>query len=266
MSTGERAGEIPRMSSPSLREIWQQPYGHQAEDSVTRFLMRFANSLCLPFLDEIHGDWRILAGDADPYIVVLNHSMRIEAVAVPGLLYHLRQGKSIHFLADWNFMLMPFVASLYRHAQVIVVAKKKIKPAFLGVFKSLYEHERSPAERAARKLRDGYPVGIFPEGTMNRDSKKMMRGMPGAAKLSLETGVPVIPVGIRFPKKDAARPISDLDRFSLHIGAPLDVPRITGSPSRSLVLDFHARMMGKLAELSGKSWHPRANKRRKYVS
>ena len=55
--------------------------------------------------------------------MVLNHSQRSEAILIPGLFFFLRDGKRVHFMADWNFCLFPPVAILYRCAQVITLAR-----------------------------------------------------------------------------------------------------------------------------------------------
>jgi len=44
---------------------------------------------------------------SDPFILVANHSSRRESVLVPAILFLHRGGRRIHFLADWNFKLIP---------------------------------------------------------------------------------------------------------------------------------------------------------------
>ena len=50
-------------------------------------------------------------------------------------------------------------------------------------------------ETAVTALRDGKLIGIFPEGTRSPDGR-LYRGKTGVARMALEAGVPVIPVGI----------------------------------------------------------------------
>ncbi len=54
----------------------------------------------------------------------------------------------------------------------------------------------SALEAAAEVLRRGELFGIFPEGTRSRDGY-LYKGRTGAARLSMETGAPIYPVGIR---------------------------------------------------------------------
>ena len=54
---------------------------------------------------------------------------------------------------------------------------------------------RAALDAAAHVLRQGDLFGIFPEGTRSRDGL-LHKGRTGVARLSIETGVPVIPVGL----------------------------------------------------------------------
>jgi 1-acyl-sn-glycerol-3-phosphate acyltransferase len=112
-------------------------------------------------------------------------------------------------------------------------------------------------ERTRTHLLCGRSVGFFPEGTVNRDAGRLLAGRRGAARLSLETGTPVVPVGIRFPHVSPGQVIGDGAAMEIHIGAPLSPP---GCPSRvaplATVRAWHATIMGEIGRLSGKAWHP----------
>lgn len=204
----------------------------------------------------IDGAEHILPGQ-DPFIVALNHSTRLEAIAVPALLMQLRGGKPIHFLADWNFRLIPGVGFLYRRAGVITVLRKPAKPRVLNLLKPLFADAIEPLEQARRHLLAGRPVGLFPEGTVNRDPRRLLRGRAGLARLSLETGVPVIPAGLSFPEVPAGHVIPDRARFTLRLGAPLRPsrrPQSAAGASLSACRDWHAEIMQAIGALSGKRW------------
>jgi 1-acyl-sn-glycerol-3-phosphate acyltransferase len=109
----------------------------------------------------------------------------------------------------------------------------------------------SALERARRQLANGHSVGIFPEGTINRDPDRLLPGHRGAAYLSLATCTPVIPVGIQFP--GAAGRIDDHARMEVAIGAPLAPPRGAGRrPTRAELHGWHAVVMSEIGRLSGK--------------
>lgn len=249
-----------------FKDVWRRELPLQ-ERRGTRLINRTVVSLARRHLVGVEGMLESIHPDNDPFILVLNHNQRLESVLVPNILIFYRGGKLLHFMADWNFMLMPGVATLYRRSGVILVDRKDAKPKFLNVFKPLFKQETTAFQRAAVRLREGGSVGIFPEGTINRDPQRLMRGLPGAAKLALETGVKVVPVGIRFPLLKAAETIRDGAKMSLHIGASIPAPPVAdpSKPNRDEIRAFHAEIMSSLATLSGKSWHPEAQKRRKYV-
>jgi len=86
-------------------------------------------------------------------------------------------------------------------------------------------------DTAVEALRAGKLIGIFPEGTRSPDGR-LYRGKSGVARMALEAGVPVIPVGItgtfeampyhrKFP-----RPYPVIIRF----GAPLTFERYREMP------------------------------------
>jgi 1-acyl-sn-glycerol-3-phosphate acyltransferase len=191
---------------------------------------------------------------ADPFVLVLNHSTRSEALLVPALLTLLRGGPLIHFMADWNFALIPGVGLLYRKAEVLAVTAKPARPRVLDRLRPLYRADTSVLDRARDALRCGRSVGIFPEATVNRDPHRLRPGRRSAALLSLTTGVPVVPAGIRFPDASPDRPIRDRDRMELRIGPPLRPPPPSERPAPADLRAWHATVMTAVAALSGKSW------------
>ena len=136
----------------------------------------------------------------DPFILAINHNTRTEALLVPALIMLHRGGRLIHFLADWNFRLIPGIGLLYRRAETITVTAKHARPRVLDALKPFYRHSLTVLDRARLCLALGKSVGVFPEGRINRDPRRLLAGRRSAALLSLETGVPVVPVGIRFPR------------------------------------------------------------------
>jgi 1-acyl-sn-glycerol-3-phosphate acyltransferase len=219
-----------------------------------RLLLRALALLATRHIVAVHGLEHVRPA-LDPFILVANHSTRREAVLVPALLFLHRGGRIVHFLADWNFQLIPGVGLIYSRAGVITITRKSARPRFLNILKPLYRQRLSTMERAAELLAAGRSVGVFPEGTANRDGSGLLRGRRGAARLSLETGVPVIPLGIRFPGVDPAGPIPRKTPMELHIGAPLRPPlAASAAASSSEVGAWHSVIMSEIAQLSGRTW------------
>jgi 1-acyl-sn-glycerol-3-phosphate acyltransferase len=118
--------------------------------------------------------------------------------------------------------------------------------------KPLYAHAEPSHARALDRLLAGRSVGIYPEGTVNRDPERLLRGRLGAARLSLEAGIPVVPVGIRIVGGDVRWPLLDIT-----FGSPLRPPSLTAETvTRANIRSWHAMIMTEISRLSGKAWEP----------
>jgi 1-acyl-sn-glycerol-3-phosphate acyltransferase len=237
---------------PAPRDILHWPLPHQGLGN--RLLIRTAALLARRQVVGLEGAEHILA-ERDPFILALSHSTRSETFLVPTLLFLRRGGRLIHFLADWNFRLIPGVGLIYRRAAAVTVTRKSARPRFLNLLKPLYGHPLPALEQARAHLLGGRSVGIYPEGTVNRDPGRLLAGRGGAARLSLETGAPIVPVGIRFPGAAGGAPISDRAAMDVHIGPPLRPPQrpaMRATPGE--VRAWHAVVMREISRLSGKAW------------
>jgi 1-acyl-sn-glycerol-3-phosphate acyltransferase len=189
-----------------------------------------------------------------PLIIAANHTQRLEALVLPALISVVRGGEGIRFLADWNFLAVPVLGHILRTGEPIPVVRKSFRPRWLNFLKKRFRHEAPPFEQARAHLGRGGLVGIFPEATAHRRPDILLRGHSGAARLSLETGVPILPIGLRFPGHRGSGPVSDLEPFEVHVGQPL-VPQQRDIDPES-VAEWHAQLMTSLSRLSGKSWQP----------
>lgn len=233
---------------------WRQPLPSLDENGQLRWVLRL---VLLTGGQLVRGveNAEALRRQPDPVIVALNHTTKLEALLVPALLMALRGGRVIHFLADWNFLLVPGVAALFRVGQVIPVNRKPARPAFLNRLRPRLCPATPAHELARSRLGAGASVGIFPEGTATGSPNRLQRGLRGAAQLALETGVPLLPVGLRHATRPGARRVGNFTPFTLHVGEPLSPPAAATRPDREAVLLLHARLMRELAALSGKEWN-----------
>jgi 1-acyl-sn-glycerol-3-phosphate acyltransferase len=175
---------------------------------------------------------------------------------VPALIIFHRGGRLIHFWSDWMFRLMPGVGLMLGRAGTIVVTTKPARYRVLNLFKRFFLHPLPPLDQARALLITGNAVGAFPEGTVNRDPARLLPGRLGTARLSLETGIPILPAGIRFPDVPAGAPVPEKAAMELVIGPPLKPPprRPGVRPTLAEVRAWHAVMMTEIARLSGKTW------------
>ncbi len=232
----------------------RQPLPFLAHCRLDRILCRSVSALAQRRISRVEGIER-LHPRHDPFILALNHNQRLEAVLVPTLLIFARGGKQIHFLADWNFLMVPLVGLLFRRNQAVIVGGKSAKPRILNLLKPLLVPRGSPLRRAQRRLLAGRSIGVFPEGTVNRDPSTLLPGHPGAAALALATGAPVIPAGIRFPAHRPGTPIGEWEPMEIEIGEPIPTAPPTPRPERARVLDLHHQLMNAISALCGKSVH-----------
>lgn len=247
---------------PSPRYLLYRPLPALAS-GFERLLARGFGALALRQVRSFAGAERLLP-ELDPFVLVANHSSRREAVYLAALLLLLRGGEPVHFLADWNFRLFPGVGCLYDASGTITVARKPARPRWLTRFRARYRRLPPALEQARDKLAAGASVGLFPEGRVNRDPGTLLQGHRGAARLSLATGVPVVPIGIRFAARQAGPRIDSNAPMTWLVGAPLQPPppASKSAQTRQSGLDalakWHARIMQRLAELSGRTWTPTA--------
>ncbi|MDO5699905.1 MAG: lysophospholipid acyltransferase family protein [Bowdeniella nasicola] len=114
------------------------------------------------------------------FVAVSNHVTNIDALTFGHFL--VDHGVPVKFLAKSELFETPLVGRMLAAADQIRVERGT--------------HDAAKAlEEAKAALLRGECVGIFPEGTLTRDPDMWpMKGKTGAARLALETGVPVIPI------------------------------------------------------------------------
>jgi 1-acyl-sn-glycerol-3-phosphate acyltransferase len=231
--------------------LWNQPLEGMRGQPVSRLLMRLLLLMRRKHVLSIVGEDNI-GIDKDPYILVANHSQYAEAALMGALLAFLRRGKRVRFLADWNFALIPPVALIYYCGRCILLDQKPTKPKFLGAFKPLFVRGVSGFEQAKEALANGECVGVFPEGTANRDPHHLLKGHSGAARLSLETGAALVPTGLYYPGFTGVRRIEESAAAEIRFGAPMKPGQTMTRAPVSDVREWHQEMMRAISTLSGK--------------
>jgi 1-acyl-sn-glycerol-3-phosphate acyltransferase len=224
MSTPADAGDHPPTVPPAWRPglaALTAPLPHFRRP-LTRTLCR-SLVLTLGQLAEVrHGER--LAGLPEPAIFALNHSNALEALLVPSLLLYLRQGRPLHFLADWMYLEAPLIGWLLRQSEPVPVYGKPAR------FRLRERHRREQLRRPVLAacldhLQRGESIGIFPEGTRNRRAGPLLRGRLGLGELALAAtaAVPVVPIAIRYPAAQRLGRPPHVGRLHLSIGLPLDL-------------------------------------------
>lgn len=106
-------------------------------------------------------------------------------------------------------------------------------------------------------LKSGELLGIFPEGTRSPDGR-LFKGKTGAARMALEAGCPVIPVGLigteRVLPKNAKVP--KRTRVKVKFGRAIQVPEDARSDAHVL-RTFTDELMQEIARLTGQTYRHR---------
>ncbi len=115
-----------------------------------------------------------------PVIVAGNHLSYIDPFAHG--YFVVQAGRRPRFLAKQELFDTPFIGTVLRGARQISVERGK--------------GDRSPLEDARRAVELGEVVVIYPEGTTTttREDFSPSRGKTGAVRLSIATGIPILPV------------------------------------------------------------------------
>ncbi len=111
-------------------------------------------------------------------------------------------------------------------------------------------------DAAVQAVRDGECVVVYPEGTLTRDPDHWpMQGKSGAARIALETGCPVIPVG-QWGAQDLLPPYSaklrlvPRQRILMKAGDPVDLADLITEPrSTATIHAATTRIMAAIVEL-----------------
>ncbi len=205
--------------------------------SFAKSIVRVYIAFCI---DKIH-----LIGKPDipsgPKIIVANHTNVTDGFVLPFLIK-----EKVHFLIQAETFALPVIGRLLALADQI--------PVYVG-------RGREALDTAKKKLGLGHSVAIFPEGRLN-DGRNFCRAGAGAALLAVESGAPLIPVGLYVPQC-YARPIKGyfhnrmtVGRWQLgggcfvHFGEVFEIPssiseRVNYRELRKLT----DKMMAKVAEL-----------------
>jgi len=112
-----------------------------------------------------------------PFIICSNHISMLDM-----FLFGPRVPHRIHFMAKKELFKIPLLNTIIRN---------------LGAYPVNRGHgDLYAAKTTLKLLKEGKVVGIFPEGRRRNVSKKKQTPKNGAILFSIESGAPIVPVGI----------------------------------------------------------------------
>lgn len=210
-------------------------------------------------LIKLEGGEQLQKTGASPCIYAFNHNNAFESIFVPVLLIFLLGGRRVSFVIDWMFGRLPLVGWLMNQTDPVYVYNKRSTLPFLER-RRLKAASSSSRSECLRRLATGASIGIFPEGTRNNDPFRLLKAKPGIGYIALESGVPVIPVGIEFVAARKRRRVPVIGKISLRFGEPMHFDRhradsvISRSHKRRIAGEIAAEVMIAISPLCGKSY------------
>ena len=160
-------------------------------------------------------------------VIAMNHVSHIDPLTLGWLLYE--HGRLVQYLTKDALFDVPVVGLIVRDARMIPVSRTTTDAA-------------KAFEAAVASVRAGGCVGVYPEGTITKDPAGWpMRGKTGAARIALETGCPVIPIG-QWGAQEILAPYTVrphvIPRRTAHykVGDPVDLSEFAGRPLTNDVL------------------------------
>jgi 1-acyl-sn-glycerol-3-phosphate acyltransferase len=121
-----------------------------------------------------------------PRIIAINHTPGFDPLYLPFVL-----DETPHFLLQDGMFRIPFIGWLLKQSGQI--------PVYRGT-----EQAREAKEHACAILREGGTIVIFPEGKDVAFGTRIP-AKTGVVRMALETGVPIIPLGLYAPSQNLTR-------------------------------------------------------------
>jgi 1-acyl-sn-glycerol-3-phosphate acyltransferase len=158
------------------------------------------------------------------FILALNHISHVDPLLAAHIVYD--HGRLPRYLAKSGLFKNKAFARFLRAAGQIPVER-------------LSKNAAGAYDAAVAAVRSGECVVVYPEGTITRDPDGWpMTGKSGAARIALETGCPVIPVGqwgaqqllAPYAKKPDLFPRK---RITMKVGEPVDLADIAAKQPRT---------------------------------
>jgi 1-acyl-sn-glycerol-3-phosphate acyltransferase len=177
----------------------------------------------------------------DGIVVVSNHVSWFDPIALSHILWN--NGRAPRFLAKEALWSVPFVGQIVNNAgQIPVHRETALAP--------------ESVREAVLAVREGESVVVYPEGTITRDPDLWpMTGKSGAARITLESGAPVIPVA-QWGAQDVMGPYAREFKMippkvmRMRVGPPVPLDDLQGRDVTSEVLTTATeRIMDELTEL-----------------
>jgi 1-acyl-sn-glycerol-3-phosphate acyltransferase len=177
-------------------------------------------------------------------LLAANHPSCVDAFVIP-----LLTQVEMSILISGKAFMVPLFSNLLRRCGQIPVSEG---------------NGREAMDEARRRLEQDGTVAIFPEGRISPQEGGHLPARPGAARLAMLTGAPIIPIGIYYPRENNVYIASRITggeesdgywyltgQYQITVGEPI---YLTGDPDdREQVAEASARVMDEIARLAEES-------------
>jgi 1-acyl-sn-glycerol-3-phosphate acyltransferase len=202
---------------------------------------------------------------AGGFIAAPNHCTEIDPLVIGHMLYN--QKRMPHFLAKGGLFKVPVLGAVLRATKQIPVERSTA-----GANRSL--------NVAKEVVDEGGAIVIYPEGTLTRDPELWpMKGHTGAARMALESGIPVVPMAHwgahqvfpryakrfhLFPRRTSRVIVGDPVDLSAFEGRPLDKATLTAATG--VIMDAITGLLATLRseQPPAERWDPAAHNQSKH--
>ena len=206
---GDVAGDTPRDLPGSHGQMgWTYGIGRMAVAPLARLIYR----------PVVEGREHVPRKGA--VIFASNHLSFIDSIAIP-----VAAPRPVHFLAKSSYFEGSGLGGWFTREFFSAIGAVPVQRGAGQAALDALEQQRE-------LLADGRAVALYPEGTRSLDGR-LYRGRTGAAFLALQTGAPVVPVGLIGTAEVmpvGARMPSLRSRVTVRFGPPLDLS-VHGAPA-----------------------------------
>jgi 1-acyl-sn-glycerol-3-phosphate acyltransferase len=167
-----------------------------------------------------------------PYVFMANHASMVDIWAMFIVL-----PVPFRFIAKKQLGKIPLFGWAMRAGRFIFIDRQNALAA------------RRSIDEAARRIKAGQSVVIFPEGTRTRDGK--LGGFKkGGFHLAIDSGVDIVPVAIRGTRAlmPPGSPLIRAGKVEIQLGAPISTAGLGPSDRGRMVTEVHARVAEMLGE------------------
>jgi 1-acyl-sn-glycerol-3-phosphate acyltransferase len=173
-----------------------------------------------------------------PVIFASNHLSFLDSIAIP-----VAAPRPVHFLAKSSYFDGKGMSGWFSREFFTAIGAVPVQRGAGQAALNALDQQR-------RLLEDGKAIALYPEGTRSLDGR-LYKGRTGVAFLALQTGAPVVPVGLVGTDKVmpvGAKLPSMKERVTVRFGEPLELshhgPADSGKARRLATDDIMAAIHG----------------------